>query len=515
MKSDYDILKDKYSERMAKACRSLFPTLFEKQGAISKLMLEKFYPNPTIYEDLILGKADTFKNFIYGFYDIEQPTVKTDKTVEELMDEAGYKIYECHNNDELASFKRYYKKNELLCSFNQDRLSHCRVFFAVKKDADQIKREAFPIPFREDLYGTSVMSLQFEKGSTNALSIKNRYNHKVSNPDSTLENNLENLKPGLTYAFERQYGLNITRPEKTKLHLFDYVLASDDRYYKFNYEINGVYYCPNNIIIDHGTVKKCDSSRYKLLDYLLVDYHNKSISLYDDMIDESFLFSNLKRIDVKRIKDSKNTKMDLVTEDDKKISIIYDESSRMISLSSNDITKIPDNYLSCNKYLETFNYPNALSIGDNFLYDNERLVSYNLNQVRSIGNDAFINNNLLLEVKLPEVLKIGDRFLFSNDIVNNIYTPKCEVFGDECFASNNTIATVELPKTKVIGDNFFGYRDTDVTVDMPNLIKMGLSPFGGNSEVYFKLLEVVSENDRKVNQGSNSESNTTTSTKHR
>lgn len=513
MKSDYDILKDKYSERMAKACRSLFPTLFEKQGAISKLMLEKFYPNPTIYEDLILGKSDTFKNFIYGFYDIEQPTVKTNKTVEELMDEAGYKIYECHNDDELASFKRYYKKNELLCSFNQNRLNECRVFFAVKKDADKIKREEFKIPFREDLYGTSVMSLQFQKGNTNALSIKNRYNHKVSNPDSTLENNLENLIPGLTYAFEQEYGLNITRPEKTKLHLFDYIIADDGRYYKFNYEINGVYYCPNNIIINGGKVLKADSSRYKLLDYLLVDYHDKSIRLYDDSIDETFQFNNLKRIDVKRIKDSKNTKMDIITEDDCNISIIYDESSRMISMSSDDITKIPDNYLSCNKYIESFNYPNALSIGDNFFYDNERLVNYNLNKVRSIGNDALINNNLLLEVKLPEVLKIGERFLYSNDVVNTIYTPNCEVFGDECFACNNTIEHVDLPKTKVIGDNFFGYRDTNVTVDIPNLMKMGLTPFGGNSEVYIKLLEVISKNARRTNQ--ESESNTSTSARHK
>ena len=130
------------------------------------------------------------------------------------MDEAGYKIYECHDYDELASFKKYYQKNELLCSFSQDRLSDCRVFFAVKKDVDKIKREDFKIPFREDLYGTSVMSIQFEKGKNNALSIKNRYNHKVSNPDATLENNLENLVPGLTYAFEKEYGLNITKPEK-------------------------------------------------------------------------------------------------------------------------------------------------------------------------------------------------------------------------------------------------------------------------------------------------------------
>ena len=513
MKSDYDILKDKYSERMAKACRSLFPTLFEKNGVISKLMLEKFYPNPTIYEDLVLGKNNSFKNFIYGFYNIDEPTVKTNKTVEELMDEAGYKIYECHDYDELASFKKYYQKNELLCSFSQDRLSDCRVFFAVKKDVDKIKREDFKIPFREDLYGTSVMSIQFEKGKNNALSIKNRYNHKVSNPDATLENNLENLVPGLTYAFEKEYGLNITKPEKSKLHLLDYTLASDGRYYKFNYEINGVYYCPNNIIINNGNVLKADSSRYKLLDYLLVDYHNKSISLYDDMIDESFKFRNLRRIDVKRIKDSKNTKMDIVTENDETISIIYDESSRIISLSSNDVTKIPDNYLSTNIYIESFNYPNALSIGDNFLNDNERLVSFNLNKVRSIGNECLVNNDLLLEFNLPEVLKTGDRLLFSNDVITSINTPKCEVFGDECFASNNSVKHLELPNTKVIGNDFFGYRNTNITVDIPNLRQMGMTPFGGNSEVYCKLMEVINENARRVNQ--ESESNTTTSRRHK
>lgn len=72
-----------------------------------------------------------------------------------------------------------------MCTFQGDRLNRCRVFFAVKKDVDSIKREDFKNPEREDLYGTSVISIQFTKDGSNTLSIKNRYNHRVINPDAT------------------------------------------------------------------------------------------------------------------------------------------------------------------------------------------------------------------------------------------------------------------------------------------------------------------------------------------
>jgi hypothetical protein len=54
-------------------------------------------------------------------------------------------------------------------------------------------------PAREDPYGTSSMSVQIARTGTH-VSIKNRYNHTVNSPDSTLGNNLDRLQDGLKLA---------------------------------------------------------------------------------------------------------------------------------------------------------------------------------------------------------------------------------------------------------------------------------------------------------------------------
>ena len=75
------------------------------------------------------------------------------------------------------------------------RLDRCVVFWAVKKDADKMKREDYKTPQREDEYGTSVMSIQFSKGGLCTVSIKNRYHHRVNIPDATCGNNLDRIAP--------------------------------------------------------------------------------------------------------------------------------------------------------------------------------------------------------------------------------------------------------------------------------------------------------------------------------
>lgn len=106
-------------------------------------------------------------------------------------------------------------------------------FFAVKKDVSNIKREDYKEPKREDKYGTSVISIQFTRDMANMLSIKNRYNHTVSNPDVTFSNNLDNIIPGLTASFENTYGLK-QKNNGNSLEIPQYVLASDGKYYKYN-----------------------------------------------------------------------------------------------------------------------------------------------------------------------------------------------------------------------------------------------------------------------------------------
>ena len=249
--NDLKMIKNKYGEEMMHLCRTLFPTLLEQEGLLFQILSDNFAYSKFLYNDIVNNYLEeNFKNFIYSFVDLENEEVETNKTPKELLAEAGYDLYECHNEDDIQFFKKYYAKKEEICTFDGGRLDRCYVFFAVKKNVDNIKRENFPLPRREDEYGTSVISIQFTRGDTNTLSIKNRYNHSVNNPDATFSNNLENIIPGLTKSFEDNYNLKV-KNNKRELEIPNYIKASDGKYYKYNYDINNIYYCPDNIIIDY------------------------------------------------------------------------------------------------------------------------------------------------------------------------------------------------------------------------------------------------------------------------
>ena len=198
-------IKKKYGENFMKLCRSLFSTLLEKEGLLYEILSSSFSGNSkTLYDDIIDGRLEeAFKNYIYSKVDIEKPEEKkvTEKTPYEILEEAGYDLIECKTEEEIQSFKKYYRPGEELCTFRGGRLDSCVVFWAVKKNAEDIKREDFKTPKREDEYGTSVMGIQFNREGMCTVSIKNRYNHRVNNPDATFGNDLDRIAPGLTREF--------------------------------------------------------------------------------------------------------------------------------------------------------------------------------------------------------------------------------------------------------------------------------------------------------------------------
>ncbi|MBR5369857.1 MAG: hypothetical protein IK137_00975, partial [Bacilli bacterium] len=336
---DLKKIKNAYGEKMMHFCRDNFPTILEKPGSLYRILSKLFHPSKLLIDDINKNNddfKDIFINIImyefleYRKYKIDEDQVVT-KTPAELLDEAGYILYECKTEEDIQKFRKYYKRKdnivpeytpgttpipyngEELCTFNGGRLKRCRVFFAVKKNVDEIKREDFTEPKRQDEYGTSVISIQFANDENNTISIKNRYNHTITdkNPDATFGNNLDNIIPGLTKAFEQEYDLNITS-EDTDLYdeLSGYIRAEDGKYYKYNYEADNIYYCPDNIIIENRKVKQYDKSRYLLVGQLLIDFQDKTISICPNALDnrntlsilnyDSFLdaFSNIKSIKV-------------------------------------------------------------------------------------------------------------------------------------------------------------------------------------------------------------------------
>ncbi len=390
MNEDLKIIKKKYGEKMMKLCRESFPTLLESEGLLSQLMLEHFDPSHVLYENIISDELeDEFKDFIYSLIELKKIKKVVNKNSKELLEEAGYDLYECRTEEEIQSFRKYYQTNEMLCTFEENRLSRCYVFFAVKKSVDDIRREDFKNPQREDLYGTSVISIQFTKNETHTLSIKNRYNHTVNNPDATFRNNLDNIIEGLTESFSRDYGMIQTNPSND-FEIPNYVRANDGRYYKYNYEINNIYYCTNNVIIDNFEAMKLEHNRL-LLDYFILDLQDKIISLYDDTISDCFP-GGLKEIQQIWIIKEKESKKIIIKTNQEDIIIEIDNDNKIIKYQNDNIEEIKNNFLIYNESLIKIDLPNVTIIGDNFLYFNESLR----------------------EINLPNVVEIGDCFLYYN-----------------------------------------------------------------------------------------------------
>ena len=492
MNEELKLIKKHYGEKMMQLCRTLFPTILEEENKLLSLLLNNFEPNHSLYEDLdVYGKTNEFKDFIYGLTEKKEEIIDVSKKPEELMSEAGYILYSCKSEEDIQSFKKYYKKDETLCTFTTNRLDRCHVFFAVKKDVNSINREDFTNPERQDKYGTSVISIQFTKDPSNTLSIKNRYNHRVINPDATFSNNLENIIPGLSESFSKYYGLK--QSSNSSFEIPSYVRAKDGKYYKYNYEINNIYYCPDNIIIDNFTPRRLVKDKYILIDYFILDLQNKNIKLYDNKIKESFHndIEDITKIEI--VKDSyKNIKLSNPLGE---TILKLDQNNVMVELYSNSINKISDNFLDRNKFLKKINLINLSSIGNGFLYNNETLqkleapnlktvgvcfLNWNVSlrelivpKIEIVGDDFLYNNHSLQKLEAPNLKTVSSNFLYYNESLNELVVPNLEVVGDDFLYNNHSLQKLEAPNLETVDSNFLHLNETLKEFIAPNLQEVG------------------------------------------
>ena len=475
MNQDLKIIKKKYGEKMMHLCRTLFPTILEEEGLLPKLLESKFYPSRFLYNDIIEN------NLVLEFQELMYDTIKKEKIIEidveetpsELLDKAGYILYECKTEKDIQSFKKYYKKGEELCTFRGGRLNSCYVFFAVKKDVENIKREDFENPKRQDLYGTSVISIQV--GRVNSyLSIKNRYNHRVINPDATFNNNLDNIIPGLTKSFNDNYDFSISKERKKSFELPRYVKANDGKYYKYNYEINNIYYCPDNIIIENFEVNRTyqDKSRYIIFDYFILDMKEKTISLYDDYAHETFQYyhKNIEQIEIKK---ENNKKYVILKKLNHKIIITLDNENKMISYHNDLITEIGSYFLYFNKYLKEIYLDNVIEIESYFMGFNYILNHLQMPLLQKCGNDFLMQNEDLREIRFPNLENVDNNFIWRNQNIEKVYLPELKEVGDHFLTSNECLNYLELPNLIKAGDNFLRVNEIIAFLYAPFLIEVG------------------------------------------
>ena len=490
---DLKLIKKYYGENFMHLCKKLFPTILEENGTLYNIISNSFSHSKNLYNDLIeQDKVLEFKNYIYSYTKENDLIVKTSKTPYELMSNAGYILYECKNQEEILSFKKYYSKDEELCTFKEERLKTNYVFFAVKKDVDRIKRDEFKIPQRQDRYGTSVISIQFTKGDNNIVSIKNRYNHKVQNPDATYSNNLDNIIQGLTYSFNKYYKFNIDYKDSFELN--GWVKAIDNKFYKYNYEINNIYYCVDNIIIDskRNVISDFkDKEKYLVIDYFILDIVKKKIYLYDERLKDSFIDNiNIKKINI--LKDKNIKIIDIIPLEGENITIKINSKSQILSYINNNIKKVKDNFLCDNTTINEIIMNSLEQTGDYFLEKNKCLKYIEFNKLKNAGNN-FISNNRIIEIAIMNNLeKVGHSFMhenrsikkfiannlkivgnyfFSNASFNliNLILNNLEVVGDGFLDKNISVKNFQAPKLKVVGNSFFRYNKNIKELILDNL----------------------------------------------
>lgn len=483
MQNDLKRIKDKYGEDFSHLCRELFPTILETEGLLPTLIESKFYFSKFLYTDIIVNDlVSEFQSFINSLIATDNKRmINTNKSPYELLDEAGYILYECKTNKDIQKFKKYYKSEEKLCTFNDNRLKTNYVFFAVKKNVSSIKRENYTNPKRQDEYGTSVISIQFTRGDCNYVSIKNRYNHTVDNPDSTFGNNLDNIIVGLTQSFEREYNLNIGNTMNGDFELPDYVLATDGKFYKYNYEINNIYYCPDNIIIKNFKPLQIKKDRYIVFDYFLLDMKERSINLCDNNINDSFTSynENIENVEITKLN---NRKYIILKKKNHQIVIVIDKANRMLSYYNDLIFNIDDNFLRNNIYLETMHLGRVKNIADNFMQCNVDLKYIEIPFLQKCGS-CFLNaNDNLKEVSFPNLKYVGDKFLVWNSSINNIYLPMLRQTGNY-FMTNANIKHLELPNLVSVTDGFMSNNKKLSELYAPCLEQVGSKFFEFNNNL--------------------------------
>ncbi len=518
----YDLkqIKKIYGEEMMHLCRELFPSLLEKEGLLLSILEQNLAATRFLAKDVKDNHLyEEFKNWIFSFIDVEKnKEVITNKIPSQLMDEAGYILYECKTEEDIQSFKKYYKPGEVLCTIsNGGRLRRCYVFFAVKKNVDEIRREDFSEPKREDEYGTSVISIQFSRGKANDLSIKNRYNHTVNNPDATFSNNLDNIVPGLTNSFEQYYNFNINkRSNKSKFLTseLNYVKGVDGKYYNYYIEINGVYYCENNIIISDGNVITTYSNnpeRYVFADQYIIDMKEKTIKLFDgNESKDSFLNSiydvgNIKNIEVK--KNESNKIIYIHYDNNNIVEIEINRSNSIIGYKNNYIVDIKEHFLSRNSNIKNISLPEVRTIGDDFLVWNDDLDSISLPKVQTIGCDFLLYNVNLKSLYLPEVKSIGIDFLLYNEELSEIYLPELKKIDNDFLCSNSELSQISLPKVESIGDNFLNFNENISSIHLPEVKSIGndfLWSSGNIDQISLPKVESIKDNFLSLNQIINS-----------
>ena len=481
MKDDLMLIKKLYGEHIARLCREIVPELFEQPNLVPRLLAACFAPHAELYQDMLtLGKYNV-RNYMYSRLNRKDEIITSPKSTKELLADVGYKLFVCTRPEDINYFKSCYDPDELLCTYRDGveyRFKDAYYFFLAKENAFSLKRSDFTNPKRDDEYSTSLICLQIDRVNHN-IKMCSRYNHTVDYADSMFSNNLDNIVPGLRYAMERDFNIKISHREcvdLAEMMALGYVeYGPFNTMFKYNEELNGKYYCANNIVLENNEIHVVEKDHAALLDYLVIDYKEKVIRTYDSNQDDYFKTPHkFKKCDY--LGGDINT-YKITFEDDKELYLMADKMNRIISVTDNDSTDFGDDYFGSCRHIVEVNAKNARTVGNDFVASSSPLTRVYMPFVEQIGDRYCYNARNVKDLYYDYLQYAGDDFFMCNTAARVVDFPNLIRMGDCGFEQSTGLRVVKLPKAKYLGDDCFAWVNNCSEVYTPELLEAGEGTF--------------------------------------
>lgn len=253
-----------------------------------------------VFEDLTEFEIKSLCTEISNSGTIGKVRETTQEEIIKAFNSVGYNKVIFDDEVAIAECRKYYRPGEIICTYNnlQARMREYHMLVAIKANIDDIKRSENPQ--RDDEYGTSILNIQIARNGSH-MSIKNRYNHTVSQPDSTLNNNLDILYPGLQSMVLGYYGFASLNSTKAR---YNNIINIDGVYLKYHTERNNIYF--GSFVLDGvNGARFTDTSRY----YVTAGQSNNKYYNEPLILD----FKDKKAIDIIHSKGNLNGKAPLLT----------------------------------------------------------------------------------------------------------------------------------------------------------------------------------------------------------
>ena len=394
-----------------------------------------------------------------------QSDVHTDKNPLELLSDAGYDAFVVKTEAQKNSIAKYYRPDEKLCTFGDaTRHENYYMIHAVKRGADKIK--PFDKPQRDDEYGTSVISIQIAK-TGGFISIKNRYNHTVDNPDATFNNNPDEIIPGLTNSLKKYFDVDFN---VSHAPIPAHYRMVNDQLVRYNHEINNVYF-GSDYYFSGSEITKLNTDYELMLDCFILDTKTGKIN---DIAQEYKFFTQHRFID---------TGIQISCREDSASCLLGDIfRGKKITVQKNPQNKTERKIFANDKHIATvndngaiveLNMPGVKVLYNGFLHNNHNLRSFYAPDCEIIEDNCLINAQLE-KLYIPAAKTVGRNFCFhNNQNTSELHAQNVEEFGDNCFSHNQTNQPLNFPKLKKTGGYFFNRNENSPDIYMPNIESVG------------------------------------------